>query len=43
MAKPVVTEAPLRLANEQLVPDKAYLVGDEDTEDMILILLYRET
>ena len=37
-----MTEAPLRRAEEQLCPEKAYLVGDEDTEDMMLILFYRE-
>lgn len=38
----VVTEAPLRLAEEQLCPDSAFLVGDDDFEEPSLILLYRE-
>ena len=42
MANLVVVEKPLRLAEGEPCPDSALLVGDEDCEDMMLILLYRE-
>ena len=41
--KEVILEtAPHRLVEELPLPEKAYLTSDEDTEDMMLILLYRE-
>ena len=37
-----MTEAPLRLAEEQLCPDFAYSVCDEDCEDRIVLMFYME-
>lgn len=37
-----LTEAPLREAKEQLCPDTAYLIGDDEIEEPMLVMFYKE-